>query len=220
MTSPAGSKGKVAFTLIELLIAIAVVGILLAVFFPHRTHRTKRTDPVRCLNNLRQSGIALILYAGDHQDRLPWQIATAEAQLQVNLTASASEHFVRLTKYCRNPSIFICPTDRQRNIAPTNFFAFSNSNLSYFISLDASIQPPLPHGTNFVKFILAGDRHLASGNQPVKPGLFIATNHNAMGWTKELHWTKDRKSTAGVMASLDGHCERVESEKLPAVFAA
>ncbi len=60
-----------AFTLVESLVAIAILAILASLLLPAFSRSRIKAHHTACLNNLRQLGIATRIYADDNQDRLP-----------------------------------------------------------------------------------------------------------------------------------------------------
>jgi prepilin-type processing-associated H-X9-DG protein/prepilin-type N-terminal cleavage/methylation domain-containing protein len=60
-----------AFTLVELLTTVTIVAVLTSLGFAATRGVTEKTRTTRCLNDLRQVGIALQLYVGDNGGRFP-----------------------------------------------------------------------------------------------------------------------------------------------------
>lgn len=65
------SRRIIAFTLLELLVAMAITALLATLFLPLMSQAKARATAALCRNNLRQWGVATHVYALDHGDHLP-----------------------------------------------------------------------------------------------------------------------------------------------------
>lgn len=68
---PAGRGPRTGFTLIELLVVVAIIALLVALLLPALQRARDQGKRSVCLSNMRSLGLAVQLYAGNHEDRFP-----------------------------------------------------------------------------------------------------------------------------------------------------
>ncbi len=127
--STAARRTRRAFTLVELLVVISAITILMAILLPVLRAARERGRRAACMANLRSLGQAIILYAGDNQDRLvpgdcpvPWAVWAQPSDLlpddglgdagarQVNLGHLLSAKILPMPT--REESVLFCPSAR------------------------------------------------------------------------------------------------------------
>lgn len=96
-----------AFTLIELLIVVAIIALLIAVLLPSLNRARQQARSTVCLSNLKGIGTAVYLYAGDHKDRLPG-VGLGHGGSGTDVQGS---WFTTLLKPYADPMIGRCPSD-------------------------------------------------------------------------------------------------------------
>lgn len=140
-------RARGAFTLIELLTVIAIIGILAAILIPTIGRVRESARSASCSSNLRQIGTALILYAGDNRDTFP--SATRSKLPEESGTGTSVEWTKSLGRYlpqrgatttAQEHPVFICPS--------ANYNGLTGTELSRTYSATAALVGLNTSGTN------------------------------------------------------------------------
>jgi prepilin-type N-terminal cleavage/methylation domain-containing protein len=106
-SSPGGERraGDAGFTLLELLVGIAVIALLASLLLPALGRAKRSAHATACISNLHQIGLALQLYVEDNEHRLPYCAMIPSAN--TNLKSIS----ITLAPYLGPKQVFKCPAD-------------------------------------------------------------------------------------------------------------
>lgn len=212
-----GSRCNAGFTRADLGAAVGILALLGTFMVP--AVATKKAESLRlgCLNNLRQVGHGMRIWATDHGDTYPPLVSVQDGGTRLHpFGANAWIHFGVASNELRTPKILACPADENSRQAtdfsdsPSGGFLhpdFRNKAISYFIG------HPYPDLTGD---ILAGDRNFFNqGSSSCSFLPVVATvsiGGASLGWTNGIHFNR------GQALLNDGRAEPFSNAQLRSYF--
>jgi len=123
-------KSKSAFTFIEILITISIIGILVSLIMPGLIKARNQAVKTTCLNNIKQIMLAMNIYAEDNNGVYPLEIIITQqpsgpgvASVIYDIAKKYAFKKLLTENYVDNENIFYCPaTNRPTSIYSTYLY--------------------------------------------------------------------------------------------------
>jgi prepilin-type N-terminal cleavage/methylation domain-containing protein/prepilin-type processing-associated H-X9-DG protein len=200
-----------AFTLIELLVVIAIIAILAAILFPVFARAREKGRQTTCLSNLKNMGLATLMYAQDYDETLPM------GRDQPGFAASTDVRgfwIGKLQPYVKNLAMFDCPSgslyNSSSNVLDWSRTEYGANSCGVFSGWRLIRGNMVWDSQNSTCRFVTGPLRLAEAQEPARVPTITDTAMRPDRGMWHFHcWSHaNRVHTGGiVLAFLDGHAK-------------
>ncbi len=190
-----------AFTRIELAGVILLLLVLGALWAAKLARQEARNARIKCVGNLKNTGLAFKVFANDHDDKFPF---LATNSLGFGEVTEAWLHFQAMSNECGSAKILICPADRERlNFQKSDFTSGpmglpSAGNLAVGFGIGLEADEALPNA------ILLLDRNLVTNAMNLQGRLFLSS-----AMIPPPEWDRQQHKLVGNAALADGSVQQL-----------
>jgi prepilin-type processing-associated H-X9-DG protein len=165
-------------TLADVLVVVVTLAVLVILLAPILFGREFPAQRINCMNDLKQIGLALQIWEGNHSDQYPMRVSVTNGGAMEPVTGGdALPAFQVMSNELGTPKFLVCPADRFCTEAKN--FILTSKNVSYFISPECIEANP--------QSIISGDDSFEVGRVVVKSGLLEISSNTPIRWSAARH---------------------------------
>jgi type II secretory pathway pseudopilin PulG len=202
-TTPRNPHATTAFTLLELLMILAIVVISVGMISPPFAGARQKAQRIKCVGNLKNIGLSFRIFATDHGNLFPWQSTNTLGELRNDLTKDPLFYFVGLSNELSTPRLLHCPADTRS--PRDDWTKLALTDLSYVLCLNSAETYP--------QSLLSADRNLTTNGVRLKTGVYRLNPDANVGWDNTQH------KNQGDTCMGDGSVQQLSAGRLRAQFA-